>query len=129
MIHNIDTRNLDAFLSERPFAVILFDAAWDIGPGSAIEPRFQAASAELGTEANFGRADVDSNRDLCQRLGVSNVPTVAYFRSGIPVAVLVGAFQQVGDRVRSLIEGRQIDRHDGMDGWDWEKNTPKLFVS
>ncbi|OJW07439.1 MAG: hypothetical protein BGO49_26090 [Planctomycetales bacterium 71-10] len=112
-IHEVSTAEYDSFLRERDYAVILYDAPWDVGPGALIRPLFEEAAAALGGRVNFGAVDVDVFGPEAG-LPVANVPTVGYFKGGRLVAALIGP-QDVAARTRAMLEGKHLGYRDGHD--------------
>lgn len=53
--------------------IYYFSAVW-CGPCKMFKPTVQAVSSELGTNVNY--VDVDQQKDLAQRYGISSVPTI-----------------------------------------------------
>jgi len=113
MIRRVSGQEYEAFLAERIWAVVLFDAPWDIGPGAMIRPRFERAQRAFGKQASFAQVNCDEEHDLARTLGLLNLPTVAYYRSGVLVAALIGAQQDVRARTSALIYEEPLGRQDG----------------
>ena len=53
-IRRISEDEFESFLREKEYAVVLFDAPWDVGPGALIRPLFEKAAAALSNRVNFG---------------------------------------------------------------------------
>lgn len=78
------------------FSVVDFSATW-CGPCQMLAPVLEEVSNDMEGKAKFFSVDVDDAQDLCQELGVMNVPAVFIFKNGAPVA------QSVGFRPKDLI--------------------------
>jgi len=114
-IRRVSDDEYESFLQETEYAVILFDAPWDVGPGALIRPRFEKAARAFHGRVNFGEVDCDGAARAARSLGLANVPTVAYYKGGRLLAALVGARQNVAARTRAILDGRRIGRRDGWD--------------
>lgn len=66
-----------------------FWADW-CGPCHALAPVLEAAVAGRGGAVELAKVDVDANRALAQRFGVSGIPAVKAFRAGRVVAEFTG---------------------------------------
>ena len=59
--------------------VLYFTATW-CGPCKMFKPTVQAVSAELSVGINY--VDVDQQKDLAQKYGISSVPTIIVENDG-----------------------------------------------
>lgn len=112
-ICRLSDERYEPFLREREYAVILFDASWDVGPGSAIQCRFERAARAFAGRVNFGEVDCDEQARVATSIPVVNVPTVAYYKDGQLIAALVSAMQDVTARTQAMLDGKRIGRNDG----------------
>jgi hypothetical protein len=104
---------LPAFVAAKPVAAVHFDADWDANLRERTRRTMIEAEAALGDRANFGEIDCDANVELARAIPVGNVPLVAYYRHGKFVAALIGAGQNVRDRLERLLRGEEIGYEDG----------------
>lgn len=79
------------------YCVVDFSATW-CGPCQMLAPVMESVSEDFAGRVQFFNVDVDEAQDLCQELGIMNVPAVFLFKDGTPVA------QSVGFRPKELIE-------------------------
>ena len=82
-----------------------FGAPW-CPPCRALEPTFEALSAEYEGRVRFLKVNIDDNPATSQRYGVRGIPTLILFRGGREVERIVGA------AARQTI-ARMIDQHAG----------------
>ena len=74
--------------SERETVLVDFWAEW-CGPCKQLTPVLE--DAVEGRDVALAKIDVDSNKELARRFGVSGIPAVKAFRNGQVVAEFVGA--------------------------------------
>ena len=65
---------------ETPVLVDFF-ATW-CGPCRAYSPILAQLKADLGDDLRLVKIDVDRNEEICQKLGVSSMPTTIIFQNG-----------------------------------------------
>ena len=65
---------------ETPVLVDVF-ATW-CGPFHAYSPILAQLKADLGDDLRLVKIDVDRNEEICQKLGVSSMPTTIIFQNG-----------------------------------------------
>jgi thioredoxin 1 len=66
-----------------------FWAEW-CGPCKMIAPILEDLATEMSDDLVIGKLDVDENQSTAMAFGVMSIPTLILFKSGEPVATLVG---------------------------------------
>jgi thioredoxin-like negative regulator of GroEL len=112
-IRKVSGDDYETFLRERQYAVVLFGAPWDVGPGAMIRPRFEKAARIFTDRVNFGEVNCDEFVRVATSLRLANVPGMAYYKNGQPIAVLIGGLQDVAARTQALLNGQRIGPDDG----------------
>lgn len=100
---DFDREVLDAS-GERP-VLVDFWAAW-CGPCRMVAPVLERIASAYAGRARVAKVDTDAEPDLAMRYGVRSLPTLAVFRGGRLVDVLIGA--QPEGVIREMLE-RHLD--------------------
>lgn len=79
-----------------------FWAEWCM-PCRTLAPIVDAVADELNGKAKVGKLDVDSNRGVAMKYGITAIPTVIIFKHGQVVKKFVG-FKKKDDLVAALAE-------------------------
>ena len=80
--------------------IVDFWAEW-CGPCHAVSPVLEKIAEERSGELKVVKVNIDEERGLAERYGISSIPTMILFRDGEPAAAAVGA-QPKGSLERSL---------------------------
>lgn len=78
-----------------------FWAPW-CGPCKMLGPIIEELAAEYNGKVKIGKVNVDNERELAIRYGVSSIPSLKLFKNGNVVNEAVGLMP--ADRIRTLIE-------------------------
>jgi hypothetical protein len=89
--------------------VIHIDAKWD-GGRNIVQRQLLLIEPEMATTVCFGYVDIDLEQDLPRDLKLTNVPSLAYYKGDILIALVIGARQDARDNIRRLISGEAIDQ-------------------
>ena len=83
-----DNFEVEVEKSDKPVIIDAF-AQW-CGPCQMIAPIFEELSKELGDKYKFAKLNVDEERDLAIKFGVSSIPTFVFIKEGKVVAKEMG---------------------------------------
>lgn len=78
------------FIEKSNVVLIDFYADW-CGPCQIIKPVMKELSEELEGKAEFGKIDVDKNKERATEFGIMSIPTLLIFSKGKLVDRLTGA--------------------------------------
>jgi len=90
-IMQLDNSNFDAEIS-KPGAPILVDfwAVW-CGPCRMIAPELEKLHEEKKDLIRIGKLNVDENRDIAIKYGITSIPTLLLFKDGQVAKKIIGA--------------------------------------
>ncbi|MEM3096394.1 MAG: thioredoxin [Nitrososphaerota archaeon] len=80
----------DGFISKYPFVVVDFWADW-CAPCRAIAPIIKELAREYAGRVVFGKLNVDENPETTVKFGIMSIPTLMFFKGGVPVDTVIGA--------------------------------------
>ena len=109
-VAHITEANYLQFLRQHEFAVILWDADWDVASHQKFWRVFEQAARQFGTRVSFGEVDIEKTTDLVSSISILNVPAISYYRNGQVVKVLIGAERDLTPRIQALLHGLSIER-------------------
>ncbi len=66
-----------------------FWATW-CGPCRMIAPEVEAIAEEYDGKIKVGKVNVDEEEELAIKYGVSSIPTLIFFKNGVPAAKSIG---------------------------------------
>lgn len=89
VIQIANARQMDELLSVGKPVLIDFYADW-CGPCKLLKPTLNEVADEYIGKAAVATIDVDKNRDIAEKIGVSSVPDVRLFKDGRQVERIVG---------------------------------------
>ena len=80
----------DEVLKSKKGVLVDFWAEW-CGPCHAVYPILERIVAERPEELELVKVNIDNERALAERYGVSSIPLIVLFRDGEPAAAAIGA--------------------------------------
>ncbi|MCK4335852.1 MAG: thioredoxin [Candidatus Aenigmarchaeota archaeon] len=90
IIKNLSDKEFKDFIEKSNVALIDFYADW-CAPCYVIKPVMEELSDELEGKAEFGKIDVDKNKERATEFGIMSIPTLLIFSKGKLVDRLTGA--------------------------------------
>ena len=93
MFQLTDSNFEDEVISSEMLVLVDFWAVW-CGPCRMIAPELKKLSEEKSGELKIGRLNVDNNRDIAIKYGISSIPTLLLFKNGQVVKKLIGAMSK-----------------------------------
>ncbi|MDR3127802.1 MAG: thioredoxin [Bifidobacteriaceae bacterium] len=79
-IVKLTENNFDELVKKTPAIIVDFWAAW-CGPCQQFAPIFEKAAAKY-SDIQFAKVDVDTNKELSIKNGISSIPTIWAFKNG-----------------------------------------------
>lgn len=90
IIKNLSDKEFKDFIEKSNVALIDFYADW-CAPCYVIKPVMEELSDELEGKAEFGKIDVDKDKERATEFGIMSIPTLLIFSKGKLVDRLTGA--------------------------------------
>jgi thioredoxin 1 len=101
---HINEQSFDTLIASSTKLVLVdFWATW-CPPCRALAPILDRVAKELGQEVVVAKVDVEESPAIAERFGISNIPTMIFFKAGSQVAVVRGltGFDVLAAKIRSL---------------------------
>ena len=90
-IIQLDNTNFDAEISKTGAPILVdFWAVW-CGPCRMIAPELEKLHEEKKDLIRIGKLNVDENRDIAIRYGITSIPTLLLFKDGQVAKKIIGA--------------------------------------
>lgn len=90
--------------TDQKLVLVDFWAPW-CGPCKQMEPSLVAMKKKWADKLDVVKVDVDQNSEISQHLGISSIPDVRIFRSGVQVGDFVGVMPK--DEIDALLRSLQ----------------------
>lgn len=108
-MEQLSGQSLPDFLRRRDFSVVHVDASWD-GYRTAMAEQLQAIRPEFDQLVSFGYIDCDVEQQYASKIGVRNVPSVAYYRRAELHGLVIGVSQDVAANIERMQRGEALDQ-------------------
>ncbi len=82
-------------LSSSQPVLVDFWAEWCM-PCRSLGPIIDAIATEHAGKVKVGKVDIDSNREVSMKYGITAIPTIMIFKDGKPVRTFVGLHKKEG---------------------------------
>ena len=89
MVKHLNDENFKAEVSAPGVSVVDFWAAW-CGPCRAMGPQVEAFAADYEGRVRVYKLDVEEAQSTAAEMGIVSIPTVIFFKDGVPVDKSVG---------------------------------------
>lgn len=103
MAKQLTDNELAEVLASERLVVIDFWAEW-CGPCKKISPIVDELATEYEGKVDIYKCDVDENSEVCEKLGIRNIPTLIFLKNGEVVD------RHVGTATKSQL-AEKIDSH------------------
>jgi thioredoxin 1 len=89
MVNELNDDNFEKVITGNKPVIVDFWAGW-CGPCMMVKPEFEALSKERD-DIEFGKVDVDVQRNIASRFNVMSIPTFVVFKGGKEIGRFSGA--------------------------------------
>jgi thioredoxin 1 len=105
MVNLSDLEAYSQFVHSCPAVVIHFWAEWNASD-RLIMDKWKELESTYSEKICFGAVDVDNEQmvSLFKELKIANVPTLAYYKNGELVEMIIGLRQPIKEALNSLVE-------------------------
>ncbi|MBE7380762.1 MAG: thioredoxin [Leptolyngbya sp. SIO1E4] len=84
-----DETEFDSLLANEAVLVVDCTATW-CGPCKMVAPLMDQLADEYGDRAKVFKLDLDSNKTIAKRFGITSIPAVMFFKAGELMETLIG---------------------------------------
>ena len=96
MVKEFTDANFDSeVLSSSTPVLVDFWAEWCM-PCRSLGPIIDAIATEKGAAVKVGKVDIDANREVTMKYGITAIPTIMNFKDGKPERTFVGLHKKEG---------------------------------
>jgi thioredoxin 1 len=96
LVKEFTDANFDSeVLSSSTPVLVDFWAEWCM-PCRSLGPIIDAIATEKGQAVKVGKVDIDANREVTMKYGITAIPTIMIFKDGKPVRTFVGLHKKEG---------------------------------
>ena len=96
--------NIKEVLASAPVVLVDFWAVW-CGPCRALGPVVEEIASEFEGKIVVGKCNVDEAQDISMEYGIRSIPTIIFFKNGLPVDKTIGLVpkEEIVKRINSLL--------------------------
>jgi thioredoxin 1 len=112
-VQEVTGESYEHFVGSKQFAVLHFWASWN-RVDEMMQTRMEVLSQSLPENIDIGRMGIDDagSVEICRRLGLASIPTVALYRDGQLIDLVVGLrdTEHLTERVQAMMDGTYSER-------------------
>ncbi|MBP5488835.1 MAG: thioredoxin [Bacteroidales bacterium] len=104
MEKTVTSQNFKEILASARVVVVDFWAVW-CGPCRALAPTVAEVAGDFAGKIVVAKCNVDEVQDISIEYGIRSIPTLIFFKDGVPVDKTVGLVskEEIVERINSLL--------------------------